>query len=239
MSCQPLQHNGNGPNWVWWPGWSFTPEVFESLYQQLPGQHYGVSFPNKPVDSTSFIDRLLDSIPQHAIWVGWSLGGALALRAAQMLAPDPCCHTLVTVATGRRFIADKGPNENADDGQSGGMDLSTYQTFAQQLQQQPQRTAQRFVSLACKGASDARQRARLLLPYQLTDANVLQHTLRWLEYDALPDNQAQHWRGADDALQPSGFHHITVGSSHAPFAGQDQPRFLQRLQQLAEATAHA
>lgn len=226
MSWHCLQQNPGLQQWLWWPGWSFSPQVFEDLYQQLPGQHYAMSYPSEAVSVDEFLQHLITTLPASGLWVGWSLGGALACQAALLTAQQQSQiqpKHLVTLATGRQFV---GP----------GMPASDYQAFAENLAQHPQRTAQRFLALACRGARDARQRARQLAHYQLSDAAILQHTLPWLEHAALTDvAAAEHWCGANDALQPTGFDYQTYGSSHALFAGEDHPTLLQRLQQLAEA----
>lgn len=221
MSWQCLQHNPGQQRWLWWPGWGFKPQVFEHLYQQLPGQHWGLHYPADDISAADFVSQAVAELPAQGIWVGWSLGGALACQAA-VARPEQSPQPLISLATGRRFVGT-------------GMSVDDYQAFTRSLQQQPARTAQRFLALACRGASDARQRARQLANYQIDDGAILLHTLPWLEYQELADIvQAQHWCGRDDALAPTGFDYQLSGSSHAFFAGSDQAQVLARLKALIE-----
>lgn len=108
--------NGAGPDLVLLHGWGMnsrilkpTAEALGSKWRvsriDLPG--YGLNQQIEwPESLEALTHLLLDAAPPRAVWVGWSLGGMLAIRAASM-APENVSG-LVLVSATPRFIADTG-----------------------------------------------------------------------------------------------------------------------------------
>ena len=240
-----LQAENPGPDWFWLPGWSFAPEVFAPLYNQLPGQHYGFDY---SATATSFRDvaqSLVSQTPttpqQPAIWVGWSLGGALACAALSMSAPASAMQqtgyvTLITLATSAAFCRLQAEDEF-------GLDADLLQQFSQDMQQQPEKTRRRFLALCTQGATDARPLSRQLASHQLSDPAILLPGLDWLRSyrlnpatgNRLQVRREQHWLGSHDALNAGGLNPVyySPGHSHAFFLEPEgQAALLTRLQAL-------
>ena len=97
LADTPLHKEGDlEQNWCWLPGWSFSAEVFRPFWEALPGQHWIADYQN----TASSLDQactLAADAPANAIWVGWSLGGAIATLAAE----SANAAALVTLATGQ------------------------------------------------------------------------------------------------------------------------------------------
>ena len=81
--------------WVFVHGWGMSPDIWQSLLDNLPfaADIYLIDLEQLAAEvdldqpPLVVIDALLDKavaqIPQPAIWLGWSLGGQIALRMAQ------------------------------------------------------------------------------------------------------------------------------------------------------------
>ena len=244
-----LRAESPGPDWLWLPGWSFAPEVFAPLYNQLPGQHYGFDY-----SATGFADNhdfnacaraLINQAPaspqRPAIWVGWSLGGALACAALSVSAPASATQksgntTLITLATSAAFCRIQAEDEF-------GLDADLLQQFSQDMQQQPEKTRRRFLALCTQGATDARPLSRQLASHQLSDPAILLPGLDWLRSyrlnpatgNRLQVRREQHWLGSHDALNAGGLNPVyySPGHSHAFFLEPEgQAALLTRLQAL-------
>lgn len=211
---QPL--DGQPLNWLWLPGWSFAPTVFAPLYRQLPGRHWGFHYPAEPCSLAEVITDLQQA-PAGAIYVGWSLGGALATLAADANT------RLMTLATSPRFCT------AGSDGDAFGPPADVFQQFQADFVTAPQRTLKRFCALCSQGADDARGLSRQLQARQLHHLPTLQQSLNWLaDYRLTTANpRHQHWYGQQDALRAGGLKPASTsnGRSHAFFletAGQLQ-----------------
>ncbi|MEW6445277.1 MAG: alpha/beta fold hydrolase [Pseudomonadota bacterium] len=89
---------------------------------------------------------LLDRAPARAVWVGWSLGGLLAMAAAR-LAPERVAG-LTLLAASPRFVA--------PDAGGCGMASELFRQFKSGLEHDLQGTLRRFIALQTLGVSDAR-----------------------------------------------------------------------------------
>jgi pimeloyl-[acyl-carrier protein] methyl ester esterase len=94
----------------------------------------------------------LAAAPESAIWLGWSLGGMVAMQAA-LLAPERV-QALVLVSTTPRFVA--GEDWRA------GMALETLDKFAAELRTDFRTTVQHFLTLQVRGDEHAREILRAL-----------------------------------------------------------------------------
>ena len=125
-----------------------------------------------PETLDALAENLLQRAPQRAIWVGWSLGGLAAMRAA-VLAPDRI-KALLLICTTPKFVS------SAD--WSWGMDVDQFQNFVDGLMQEYGENLTRFMLLQTGGSDQAR---KLINPIRETLASAptpsLQSLLNGLE----------------------------------------------------------
>ena len=135
--------------------WSTVAERLAARYRvttvELPG-HGASEYDAGHAQFDDWVRACLDVTPQRAVWVGWSLGGQIAQRAA-VLSPERV-RKLVAVASTPRFV------RGADWPMA--MDEQTLRAFSEALQRNPSQTLERFLSLQVKGDDEARQALRLL-----------------------------------------------------------------------------
>ena len=200
-------------------GWSFSAEVFRPFWEALPGQHWVADYQN----TASSLDEacaLAADAPANAIWVGWSLGGAIAALAAE----NANAAALVTLATGKRFLADK---------QQDGMPAKDFDAFCCGFQTSPEKTLKRFLALCTQGADDARSLMKTLKTSQLAAEPGLADSLNWLtQYDlCAPALPGVHLYAQTDALHATGLSPAALSSSnsHAFFLTQRGQKELQRI----------
>ncbi|HEX7916831.1 pimeloyl-ACP methyl ester esterase BioH [Rudaea sp.] len=104
---------GAGPDLVLIHGWAmhcgiFAPltpllaERFRVHLVDLPGHGFSRD-DDAPVDARAWAARIAESTPRNAIWVGWSMGGLVALHAA--LDGSDHVRGLVEIANSPRFVA--------------------------------------------------------------------------------------------------------------------------------------
>lgn len=130
-----------------------------------------------------WLEQALEQAPEKAVWVGWSLGGQLAMAAAEK-APERVAG-VVTLCTTPCFVA-------SDDWPYGRPE-EDFAAFAQRCDRQPEATLRRFALLQSRG--DAHEdRARREGPASLAarkgveevtadvavTAQKLSDTLQWL-----------------------------------------------------------
>ncbi|MEW6766309.1 MAG: pimeloyl-ACP methyl ester esterase BioH [Pseudomonadota bacterium] len=147
---------------VWLHGWGMSSRIWEVLPDSaradavildLPG-HGGQPWDEAlGADLWRWVDALLARAPERAVWVGWSLGGLLALAAA-LRAPERV-EGLTLLAATPCFVAS---------GEKGcGMAADVLAEFEQGLVEDHALTLKRFIALQSMGAADARTiRERLL-----------------------------------------------------------------------------
>ena len=151
---------GIGPDLVLLHGWGMNAAVWQPL---LPGlqERFRVTRLELPGHGQSplvegglddWTQACLDAAPPSATWVGWSLGGLLAQRAA-LLAPQRIARLCLVTAT-PSFV------QHPDWPQA--MPAAVFGQFAQSLLQDPAATLKRFLGLQVKGAEDARSLLRTL-----------------------------------------------------------------------------
>lgn len=202
---------------------------FRVLALDLPG--YAVTTDRAPegTDLAGMAGDLLAAAPAAAIWLGWSLGGMVALKAAHR-APHRVTR-LVLVGTTPRFVC--GPNWEH------GVDARQVAAFAADLAVDYQRTVARFLLLqAGTGAAAravARALARRITACGAPGAAALQDSLKALVGADLRADlpgivvPARVIHGAEDRLTPVGAarylaRHLPAaqlsvipGAGHAPF----------------------
>jgi len=244
-----IRCRGHGPAVVLIHGWALHGEIFNPLVERLEKrcQVYVVDLPGHGLSrNTSTALQLSDltktfaaTLPP-AVWCGWSLGGLLALHAADAL---PQVRGLIMLAATPCFVR----HEYWPDA----MDPAVFNQFRRGLIGHTSRTLERFLALNVKGSHSTHTSLRYLhhvasqyafpaLHHLEQGLDMLQHTdLRAL----LPQlNKPTLWiGGANDHLIPAPAlnqaaafvkHtktsvHSLAGCSHIPFI--DQPDTVARL----------
>ena len=205
MSWTELNASESDMLYCWFPGWSFSAEVFSPLYQQLSGSHLGADYiagTNLEPHALNLSDQLNQICHQQPIkkiiCIGWSLGGALAihtLKQFQMVSDIPVA--LITLATGERFLQE--PEVSAQ-----GMEQETFAAFSENLEKFPAKTTKRFLGLCTQYANAPRELMRELANAQLSEEKTLIKSLSWLNYPTLPqvDAPQRHWYSTQDGFNP-------------------------------------
>lgn len=154
-----METQGRGPELVLLHGWGLHAGVWDTLIPKLvphfrvtrvdlPGHGRSSGLP-MPGDLSHIATQVSALAPKNAVWLGWSLGGLVALRAA-LDEPRPM-RALVLANTTPRFVtAADWPHA---------MPPEQLQGFAAGLAQDYRETLLRFLSLQVRG--DGRARAAL------------------------------------------------------------------------------
>jgi len=231
-----IEVQGNGADLVLIHGWAMHGGIFASLVNalaahfrvhvvDLPG--HGFSRDETRLDLADAAARIARETPR-AIWVGWSLGGLVALRGA-LDAPTQV-RGLVEIASSPRFVA--------GDDWTFGVAFEVFEQFERDLQDDAKATIERFLALETLGCAHAQAQLRELSrivfargepqPQALADGmHALEKTdLRdalaqlampslWIagRRDRLVHPQAMRWA----AQYASRGRSIEFNSGHAPF----------------------
>jgi len=118
---------------------------------ELPG-HGGAPFDPERTGLADWADACLARAPERAVWLGWSLGGLVALQAARQ-APGRIAALVLMTAT-PRFV-------QARDWRPA-MPEATLSQFHDALLAEPAATLERFLALQVRGSDDARGTLRRL-----------------------------------------------------------------------------
>ncbi len=118
---------------------------------ELPG-HGASALAPAAVDLDAWADACLAQAPARAVWLGWSLGGLVALAAA-LRAPDRVAGLILVTATPRFVRATDWPAAMAGE---------TLDQFHSGLVADPGGTLDRFLALQVRGSEAARETLRTL-----------------------------------------------------------------------------
>ncbi|MEZ9523236.1 pimeloyl-ACP methyl ester esterase BioH [Enterovibrio norvegicus] len=239
---------GQGSDLILIHGWGMNSAVWQQLLPRLTDRYrvhcvdlpgYGHSQPTDAFSLEEMAQCLLNNSPQHAIWVGWSLGGMVATQAA-LLAPERV-QGLVTVASSPRFAAEHGWR---------GIKPQVLSAFSAQLEDDFSSTVERFMALQAMGSPTARQDIKWLKKAVLSHPSPQPEALKagldiLAEADLRPQlhNISVPWlrmygrldglvpvRVAQelDVLAPQSQRQIFANASHAPFIS-DPEHFSEEL----------
>ena len=158
-----MRRVGHGePPLVFVHGWGFNGTVWESTVSRLKDQHvclmvdlpgFGASAPLQSEYSLSVLSAALTKeLPSEAVWIGWSLGGMVALQAA--MDQPVSVSSLVLVASTPRFVQTPSwPHA---------VPSAVLQEFAAELKEDYEKTLGRFVALQARGSRNYRETVRNL-----------------------------------------------------------------------------
>ena len=210
-------------------GWGMPVEVLKPLWQAWPGPVHVFGLDQGLVQSCSsadaFVTHVLKRVPSGSHWLGWSLGGQLAVHAALR----GSVARVMTLCSSPSFLV--RPHWPL------GLPLGDFEAFSASLDSDPVMLWRRFLVLMLQGDAAAADGRRALAPLmkigpQATDT-VLRRTLQWL--GALDD--VASWRylevprvhlfgerdtlvkpPAELVLPPSAQYLVQPGMAHVPFA---------------------
>ena len=145
---------GNGPDLVMIHGWGLHSGIWDDFAPLLEA-NFRVTCVDLPGHGRSgwrgedsleeWVDAVLAVVPKRAAWLGWSLGGLVAMRAAQRHPRH--VSALVTLASTPCFVRQPGWQS--------AMLPSLLETFSVELVQDYARTLERFLSLQVRGSERA------------------------------------------------------------------------------------
>jgi pimeloyl-[acyl-carrier protein] methyl ester esterase len=179
-----LESEGRGPPLVLIHGWAMHGGIFRPLRERLaerytlhvvdlPGHGHSVADPG-PFTLDACAAELLKRLPP-APWLGWSLGGLVAMRAAS-LRPERIS-ALITLGASPCFVrADDWPHA---------VDAEVFASFGRDLGHDYRATIDRFLALEAHGSDHMRDELRSLREHVFERgepaAQVLADGLRLLE----------------------------------------------------------
>ncbi len=233
------ERRGGGTDLVMLPGWGMHAGVWSEWADrlavdfrvhliELPG--HGARSIRVDAHLDAWSEAVLAQAPARAWWLGWSLGGLVALNVAR-LQPQRV-RGLVLVAATPRFVS--GPDWPC------AVAPTVFDQFADQLQRNPGQTLSRFLALQVRGIEDESAVLRRLRG--LVDARP--HPRPWALADGLRLLQQGDLRaalggldaplywlfGGRDTLVPAGavsmrvpgMRHTVDRAGHAPFLSHPQ-----------------
>ncbi len=243
--------NPGAPELVLLHGWGMSSDIWQPLLPEL-SRRYSLTLIDlpglgrspalaEPLTLSSVVDALLSAAPETANWLGWSLGGQLALACAAV-APERV-ERLVTVASSPCFV-------QRDDWDCA-MEEAVFAGFETALQDQPAKTLSRFMMLQTQGAEAGKETLKQLREIQQSLSHaMLPQTLQLLREDcrellAKLSMPVMQIFGERDQLLPQSvaqacasltgrFSHLYSGAGHLPFLShpdlfcQDLKAFLER-----------
>ncbi|NRD72260.1 pimeloyl-ACP methyl ester esterase BioH [Shewanella sp. VB17] len=151
---------GEGQEIVILHGWGMNSSVFTQLHSSL--SQYRVHYVDLPGfghseaidgDLDTWVDAIVNQLPNKAIWIGWSLGGLVATKAA--LRFPQRVTGLVTIASSPCFMA-------REDEFWPGIFPTVLSSFSLQLQKNTGKTIERFLAIQAMGSSTAKEDIRQL-----------------------------------------------------------------------------
>ncbi|MFP7723257.1 pimeloyl-ACP methyl ester esterase BioH [Lysobacter sp. A3-1-A15] len=154
-----IHTTGQGPGLILIHGWAMHGGLFEPLAIRLRDRYtvHAVDLPGHghasrdpaPLDPVRLAAELVERLPDAA-WLGWSLGGQVALRAA--LDHPSRVRALVMLASSPRFVR--------GDGWPHGVSPTLFRDFGQALERDFRGTLDGFLALEALGSASAQVELR-------------------------------------------------------------------------------
>jgi pimeloyl-[acyl-carrier protein] methyl ester esterase len=155
-----IAQRGSGPALIMLHGWAMHSDIFAPLILELEPHFclYLVDLPghgrsrddHAALNIDAIVETIKQQVPQKAAWCGWSLGGLVALRAAQL----NYANTLIMLCASPHFVnADHWPH---------GMNSQVFEQFANDLETDYRNTLDRFMMLEAQGSEHQRHALRML-----------------------------------------------------------------------------
>jgi len=247
------EQHGRGPDVVLIHGWAQHSGLWTDVARALSAD-FRVTVPDLPGHGRSrdFLPREFTAdvlagevrrvLPGPAIWIGWSLGGFVALAAAQR-DPDKVAKLVLVGATPKYVQSPDWPHA---------MSLAVLEQFAQNLEQDYAATLERFLSLQMAAGEDRAVLRRLrdeMFRYGEPPTAALHEGLRLLREEdrraALPGIAVPTLvvHGERDRIAPVGAARflaahlpnarleLVPGAGHAPFLSHTA-HFLEKLKEF-------
>ena len=245
-----IQTIGQGPALVLIHGWALHGGVFAPLVERLSTQFqlhlvdlpgHGHSQDDDTPLALPHLVRAIAAATPPAVWLGWSLGGLVALQAA---ATQPQVRGLVMMAATPRFVrGEDWPHA---------VQASVFEQFGRDLAEDYRGTLERFLALDTLGAEHGRSELRTLREMLVARGEpaprALQEGLLLLQRSDLRRSLSSLPRpslwigGARDRLVPAAA--LEAAAARAPQAqamiipGGGHAPFLGHADQVAEALQH-
>ena len=203
---------GTGPDLVLLHGWGFNANIWESIIPplsssfslhlvDLPG-HGSSSYHHAAINASQLADFIAKHAPEHAHYLGWSMGGSVAMSLA--LQHPSRVNKLILVASTPCFV-------NHTDWDKG-VEHEVFQNFGNDLTKNYHSTIKRFLTLQSLGNPQQRTQIkplqRKLAASQQPVTEALKAGLTLLEQTDLREN-CQHIKNEtliihsdDDKLVP-------------------------------------
>ena len=235
-----IESHGHGPSLALVHGWAMHGGLFMPLVERLADRYtlHLVDLPGHghsrdcaaPLSPEALSDELVARVPD-AVWLGWSLGGQFALRAA--LDHPESVRGVVMIASSPRFVGGEDWSHGV------GPDL--FRDFGAALRRDFRGTLEGFLALESLGSATAQEDLRNLKGHAFErgepDPRVLQEGLLLLDQADLREDLTRLkvpslWiSGRRDRLVPAGampaaakLAHaarsvVIANAGHAPFLG--------------------
>lgn len=156
-----VETQGRGDDLVLLHGWGLHGGLFSTVREQLaehfllhiidlPGHGYS-TMPDGEYSLQSIARSIAETIPAQAHWLGWSLGGRVALQAA---ADD--------LFSGKLILVGANPCFTQKPDWPHAMPEAELEAFAASLQENYRPTLQRFIALQSRGSEHGREELRTL-----------------------------------------------------------------------------
>lgn len=215
---------GRGPSLALVHGWAMHGGLFAPLVERLRDRYtlHVVDLPghghardsDRPLDPALLAGELVEAVPD-AVWLGWSLGGQFALRAA--LDAPARVRGLVMVASSPRFV------QEAD--WPHGVRPSLFRDFGEALSKDFRGTLEGFLALEALGSASAQAELRDLRAQAFARGEPApQALLRGLELLDRFDARAELSRLRVPSLWISGRRDRLVPAGAMPAAAQLAPQ---------------
>lgn len=154
MNSLNIEITGEGPPLILLHGWGWHSGVFRPLVAELAEKYqlFLIDLPGfgkSPLITSHYTlaeitECILSQIPQDAVWMGWSLGGLLAMYAA--IYHSHRVRGLVTISSSPKFISESDWP---------GMTKEALEVFSAALQKDPAKTLREFLQLQLRGSPQA------------------------------------------------------------------------------------